>query len=454
MTAMDVRPGTADEFARTPPHDRGAEEIVLGSMMLSADAIADVGAVIKPGDHYLPAHQLIHEAILDLYGRSQATDVVTVADLMAKQGTLMRIGGGTVLTDCIAAVPTAAMGGHYARIVKEHAVKRGLIDVGTRVVQLAYAGEGEAAWLASQAQQMMEAVTTPAVSSDLSDIDELLVEVLTQLERQDERGLSTPWADLDKSIAGFAPEELVIIAARTGVGKSMSGLNIAAHVALRLGLPVAFFTMEMSRQEVMLRLISAEGRVPLTSLLRRELTEAHWDRVNDAREKIQGAPLAIDDSPYCTLPHIRGRLREMSRTAPPAIAIVDHMLLMSSTGKSENRQVEVAGFSRGLKLIAGEFGIPVVALSQLNRNPEHRTNKKPQLSDLRESGAQEQDASLVLLLHREDMGGAETDRVGEIDFIVAKNRNGPESVVTLAFQGEYARCVNMKRLHLVPGSHP
>jgi len=433
---------TATDFDRTPPHHIEAEQCALGGMLLSADAIADVTEIITPADHYRPAHQVIHEAILAVQERGEPVDAVTVADLLARQGDLMRAGGGPYLHTLIASVPSAANAGYHARIVRERAILRRLIEAGTRVAQLGYEGAGEAADIAARAQQMVENAAAPLRASSLQDLDDLLYEVIGSLEHKAERGIPTPWADLNDLIGGLAPGELVLMAARAGVGKSIGCLGIAAHAALRLHLPVLFASMEMTRQEIMLRLIAAEGRVPLTALVTREMTSYHWDRVDAARKRIEGAPLVIDDTPGCSLAHLRSRLRAMARTAPAALLVVDYLQLLTEPARSENRQAAVAALSRGLKLLAGEQHIPVVAAAQLNRQPEHRHDRRPQASDLRESGALEADASVVVLLHRPDMHDPESGRAGEIDFIVDKNRSGPRDTVTLFFQGDYARCVD------------
>ena len=433
------------DFERTPPNDEQAEQRTLGGMLLSADAIADVGQILAPWDHYLPAHQVVHEAILELADAGKPVDAVTVADLLAKRGDLMRVGGGPYLHDLIASVPTAANAGFYARIVRGHAIVRRMIEAGTRIVQLGYDGHGEPEELAERARKTLDDAMASHRVDGVQDLDDLLVEVLDSLERCEQRAVGSPWPDLNELINGVTPGEMDVLAGRPGTGKSLAALNWAADISLRRRLPAVVFTMEMSRHEVMMRLISAEGRVPLYALLRRQLTDEHWDRVNRAKDAIMGSPLVIDDTPGCSLAHIRARLRVMARNVPPALVVVDYLQLLTGAGRSENRQAEVAGFSRGLKLIAGEYGVPVLAISQLNRAPTHRSDRRPELSDLRESGAIENDASIVMLLHREDTNGQETERSGVIDFIVAKNRNMPPGLVSLAFQGEYARCVSVSK---------
>lgn len=449
MSLTEAAPAVSD-FGRTPPHDLAAERATLGAMLVSRDAIADVRPIIAAGDHWRGAHQIVHETILELDDEGKPADWVTVVNLLRGRQMLERVGGVNVIHDLVQAVPVAVAAAYYARIVRDCATFRRAIEAGTRIVQAAYEGDNDAEALAERARTWVDAIPASAAEDEACPLDDLLLEVIESLEHEEARGLMTPWSDLNMLLNGLAPGEMDVLAARPGTGKSVAGLNIAAHAAIRLGVPSVIFSMEMSRQEIMMRLISSEGRVPLWSLMHRDLTEEYWHRVRRAQQIIMGAPLVIDDTPGCSLAHIRSRLRQMSRTRPAGLAVVDYLQLLTGTGRSENRQTEVSGFSRGLKRIAGEFSVPVLAISQLNRMSAHRSDRTPELSDLRESGAIENDASIVILMHREDTNGQESPRCGEVDFIVAKNRNGPPATVTLAFQGEFARCVGMARDDVPP----
>ncbi len=433
------------EFDRIPPHDLGAEQCVLGGMLMSRDAIYDVAGTITAGDHYRPAHQIIHEAIMSLHAAGEPVDAVTVSNLLIKRGELAQAGGGTYLHTILAAVPTAASAGYYARIVRDRAVLRRLVEAGTRAVQLGYAADGDAGELVGRARAELDAVDAPLGSGPAEPLDQLFADVYESLSKQEPRGVLTPWADVNELTGGFGPGEMIVIAASTGIGKSVTGLGVAAHAALRLGVPSVLFSMEMPRQEIMMRLISAEARVPLWNMMRRQLTDDDWRRITAVRAEIVDAPLSIEYVPVCTVEHIGARLREMSRDRPAGLAVVDYLQLMTSHGRHENRQVEVAGFAKGLQILAGQHAIPVLALSQLNRNPAHRGERRPELSDIRESGAIEQAASMVVLLYREDADNRESPRAGEIDLIFAKNRNGPPATITAAFQGHYARIMDMSR---------
>ena len=442
MTAADLAAQNGS-FNQLPPHDLDAERCVLGSMLLSATAIADVRPAIGPGDHYRPAHQIVHEAILRLDDAGDPVDPVTVADHLGQRKELPKIGGLTTLHDLIAAVPSAASAGYYAGIVRRHAICRRAIEAGTRITQLGWAGTEDAEAVAELARLEADAILPPSAAGGVQDIGELFYEVLTSLESQEARGLPTPWADINDAIPGLAPGELVVIGASSGTGKSIAGLGICAHAALRLGIPSVIFTMEMTRREVMLRLIAGEARVPLHNLQHRRLSDDDWHRIKNVQDRITAAPLVIDDSPAMSVATIRSRLREMARSPAAGLAVVDYLTLLRDPEGAENRQNAVASNARALKHIAGEFGIPVVAAAQLNRDMERRSDKRPQPSDLRDSAEIEHAASAIILLYREDVHGEETPRAGEIDFIVGKNRNGSPCTVTLAFQGAFARCTDL-----------
>ena len=430
---------------RTPPHDLDAERCCLGGMMLSRDAIGDVRPVISPADHYRPAHQIVHEAILTLDDAGEPADAITVADALGKAGNLGRIGNADYLHTLIASVPLAESAAYYARIIARHAVSRRAIEAGTRIAQLGYAGTEDPEDIAGQARTAADAILPPAGTGGVQDIGELFYEVIGSLDSEAPRGLPTPWADINHAVPGMAPGEFIAIGASSGVGKSIVGLGICAYLSLRLGVPTVIFTMEMTRHEVMLRLISAQSSVPMWNLTHRSLSDHDWHRIKNVQDRITASPLVIDDSPAMSVPSINGRLREMQRTTPAALAFVDYVGLLRDPAGAENRQNAVGMNARALKHTATEFGIPVIGACQLNRQMELRSDKRPQVSDIRDSAEIEHAASVIILLYREDVHGEETPRAGEIDFIVPKNRNGPPCQVTLAFQGAYARCAGLSR---------
>jgi replicative DNA helicase len=592
-------PQRGEEFERMPPHDVAAEQCVLGGMLLSKDAISDVIEVIRPTDHYRPAHQLVHEAILDLYARGEPADPITVANELTRRGELTRIGGAPYLHTLIASVPTAANAGYYARIVRERAILRRLVEAGTRIVQFGYAGDGDADEMVDRAQAEVYAVTDRRISEDYHPLSEIMPAALEEIEAIGAHGggisgVPTGFSDLDALTNGLHSGQMVVIAARPAVGKALAldtplptpdgwttmgevqvgdylldadgkptrvvaatgvlqgrpcyevefsdgtviiadenhqwltwpradasappmvnttgkiagspqhhavavthtadlpagasqdtrwrfitelrpvfprpvrcvqvdnenelylagrgmipthnsalALDFARSAAIRHGLPTVVFSLEMGRNEITMRLLSAEARVPMHIMRTGQMSDDDWGRLAKRMSEVADAPLFIDDSPNMSLMEIRAKCRRLKQRHDLKLVIIDYLQLMSSPKRVESRQQEVSEMSRSLKLLAKELEVPVIALSQLNRGPEQRQDKKPMLSDLRESGSIEQDADVVILLHREDAYERESPRAGEADLIVAKHRNGPTATVTVAFQGHYSRFVDM-----------
>jgi replicative DNA helicase len=437
-----------EEFERTPPHDLAAEQCVLGGMMLSKDAISDVLEIIRPQDHYRPAHQIVHEVILDLYGRGEPADAVTVAAELTKRGDIGRMGGAPYLHTLIASVPTAANAGYYARIVRERALLRRLVEVGTRIVQLGYSGDGDADDLVDRAEAEVYGVTERRVSDDYLPLSEIMPGALDEIEAIGSRGgaltgVPTGFADLDALTNGLHPGQMIIIAARPALGKSTLALDLARAASVKHGLTSVMFSLEMSRNEITMRLLSAEARVPLHSMRTGQMSDEDWTRLARRMSEVVNAPLFIDDSPNMSMMEIRAKCRRLKQRNDLRLVIIDYLQLMTSPKRVENRQQEVSDMSRSLKLLAKELNVPVIAVAQLNRGPEQRTDKRPLLADLRESGSIEQDSDVVILLHREDAYERESPRAGEADFIVAKHRNGPTATVTVAFQGHFSRFVDM-----------
>ncbi|PZS10489.1 MAG: replicative DNA helicase [Acidimicrobiales bacterium] len=421
-------------------------------MLLSKDAIADVVEVLRVGDFYRPAHATIFDAIIDLYGRGEPADPVTIAAALADRGELMRVGGAPYLHTLISQVPTAANAAYYARIVAERAMLRRLVEAGTRIVQLGYGaarqGGGDVDDVVDRAQQAVYDVTDRRTSSDYTPLAELLQPAMDEIETIGAHGgvmsgVPTSFADLDALTNGLHPGQLIVVAARPGLGKSTMALDVVRSATIKHNLPAAIFSLEMSKIEITMRLLSAEARVPLHHLRSGRLSEDEWTKLARRIGEVSEAPLFIDDSPNMTMMEIRAKARRLKQRHDLRLIVLDYLQLMSSAKRVESRQQEVAELSRGLKLLAKELEVPVIAVSQLNRGPEQRTDKRPQLSDLRESGSIEQDSDVVILLHRDDYYEKESARAGEADFIVAKHRNGPTDVITVAFQGHFSRFVDM-----------
>jgi replicative DNA helicase len=587
----------SEDFGRQPPQDLAAEQSVLGGMLLSKDAIADVLEKLRPGDFYRPAHQNVYDAVLDLYGRGEPADAVTVAAELDRRGLLRRVGGAPYLHTLISMVPTAANAGYYAEIVAEKALLRRLVEAGTRVVQYGYAGaEGaDVAEVVDRAQAEIYDVTDRRLSEDFVPLEDLLQPTMDEIDAIASngglaRGVPTGFNELDEVTNGLHPGQMVILAARPGVGKALAldtplptptgwttmgdvavgdrllgadgaptrvvaatevmlgrpcyevefsdgttivadadhqwptgygirttgllrgGLDTiaaagsivrygerprattlmapvlqvdavqpvrsvpvrcvevdnAAHLYLAgrgmipthnstLGLDFmrscsiknrmasVIFSLEMSKSEIVMRLLSAEAKIKLADMRSGRMSDDDWTRLARRMSEISEAPLYIDDSPNLTMMEIRAKARRLRQRADLRLIVVDYLQLMTSGKKFESRQVEVSEFSRHLKLLAKELEVPVVAISQLNRGPEQRTDKKPMLADLRESGSLEQDSDVVILLHRPDAFERDDPRGGEADLILAKHRNGPTKTVTVAHQLHLSRFANMAR---------
>ncbi|MEY8013628.1 replicative DNA helicase [Mycobacterium servetii] len=394
----DLAPGAesappSEDFGRQPPQDLAAEQSVLGGMLLSKDAIADVLERLRPGDFYRPAHQNVYDAILDLYGRGEPADAVTVAAELDRRGLLRRIGGAPYLHTLISTVPTAANAGYYAGIVAEKALLRRLVEAGTRVVQYGYAGaEGaDVAEIVDRAQAEIYDVAERRMSEDFVPLEDLLQPTMDEIDAIASnggvaRGVPTGFTELDEVTNGLHPGQMIIVAARPGVGKSTLGLDFMRSCSIKHRMASVIFSLEMSKSEIVMRLLSAEAKIKLADMRSGRMSDDDWTRLARRMSEISEAPLYIDDSPNLTMMEIRAKARRLRQKANLKLVVVDYLQLMTSGKKVESRQIEVSEFSRHLKLLAKELEVPVVAISQLNRGPEQRTDKKPMLSDLRESG--------------------------------------------------------------------
>ncbi|MBU8813911.1 replicative DNA helicase [Mycolicibacterium goodii] len=445
-------PPPSEDFGRQPPQDMAAEQSVLGGMLLSKDAIADVLERLRPGDFYRPAHQNVYDAILDLYGRGEPADAVTVAAELDRRGLLRRIGGAPYLHTLISTVPTAANAGFYAGIVAEKALLRRLVEAGTRVVQYGYAGAdgADVSDVVDRAQAEIYDVTERRASEDFVPLEDLLQPTMDEIDAIASqggisRGVPTGYIDFDEHTGGFTPGQMICIAARPGVGKSTMGLDILRHCSIAQRLPSVIFSLEMSKSEIVMRLLSAEAKVRLDAMRSGRMSDDDWVRMAKRMGEISEAPLYIDDSPNLTMMEIRAKARRLKQKTGLRLVVIDYLQLMTSPGKRfENRQTEVSDFSRQIKLMAKELDLPVVAISQLNRGPEQRADKMPQISDLRESGSIEQDCDTVILLHRPDAFDRDSPRVGEVDMIGAKFRSARAPyTVTLANRLHLSHFANM-----------
>jgi replicative DNA helicase len=432
---------TAEEVRRTrpervPPHNIEAEESVLGAMMLSGEAIATVVEAVKADDFYRPAHQRLFGAILSVYSRGEPVDAITVVEELKREHLLEGIGGPLYVYNLVESVPTPASAGYYARIVADNALLRRLIEAASRIKSRAYEVPEDPRKAADEAEGLIYAVSRGDETEQVVSLHELVDESMAALEHIQQRdsafaGVPTGFVDLDSLLSGLQKSNLIVIAARPGVGKSSFVTNVARNVAVDAGAPVAMFSLEMSRFEIGMRLLCAEARVAWEKVRSGRVATEEWTRIVEAAEVLHEAPLFIVDSGNVTIVDIRAKARRLKSKQGLGLIIVDYLQLMSSHMRTENRQQEIAEVSRSLKLLAKELEVPVIAVSQLNRNPESRADKRPQLSDLRESGAIEQDSDIVMFIHREDTDDPTVK--GKADIIVAKHRNGPTQTVPLTF---------------------
>jgi replicative DNA helicase len=448
----------ADDFERIPPQDLDAEQSVLGGMLLSKDAVDEVAEILTGAAFYKPAHETIYTAILDLYARGEPADPITVSNWLDKAGTLDKVGGATYVHHLVQAVPTAANAEYYAEIVHEHAQLRGLVGAGTQIVQLGYGGRGDIEAVKDQASAILTTALAERETQQITPIGDDYDAYLDELENRknagDVTGIPTGFADLDMLTHGLHPGQVIIVAARPAMGKSTLAVDFARSAAIRHTRPSAFFSLEMSRRELQDRILSAEARIALHRIRSGQLTDDDWTRAARRLPDITAAPLYIDDTASTTVTQIKARCRRLQQRHGLDLIVIDYLqLLTSGLRRVENRQLEVSEMSRNLKLLAKDLGVPVVVLSQLNRGPEQRTDKKPVLSDLRESGSLEQDADVVILLHRDDAYDKESARSGEVDLIIAKHRNGPTATVTVANQLHYSRFADMTAQDETPVPH-
>ncbi|MBH5300917.1 replicative DNA helicase [Corynebacterium silvaticum] len=437
---------------RQPPHDVEAEQGVLGAMLLSPQTVIEIVEVLTPEDFYRPAHQLIYSAMIDLFSDNKEIDPVIVAARLDRNNDLERVGGAPYLHTLISSVPTAANARYYAEIVAEKALLRQLVDAGTRVVQLGYEGtEGaEIESVIDLAQQEVFKVNQKGSAEDYTVLGDIIGPTMEELDDISAHGglamgVPTGFIDLDNLTNGLHGGQMIIVAARPGVGKSTLALDFVRSCAIKNEKAAVIFSLEMSKSEIAMRLISAEAEVRLSDMRSGKLDDAAWSKLAIRVGQIEQAPIFIDDSANLTMMEIRSKARKLKQKYDLQMIVVDYLQLMSSGRRVESRQQEVSEFSRQLKLLAKELDVPLIAISQLNRGPESRTDKRPQLADLRESGSLEQDADMVMLLYRPDSQDKENERAGEADIILAKHRGGPIDTVQVAHQLHYSRFVDMAR---------
>lgn len=431
---------------RIPPQSVEAEQSVLGAMLIEKEAIIKVMEILKPEDFYRESHRVIYQAVLSLANRSEAVDIITVTEQLRKDDKLEAVGGISYVTSLANAIPTAANVGHHARIVEEKALLRGLITTATHIAGMGYDANEEVEQILDQAEKMILGVSGRKAGPGFTPIREIISKAMTKIEELYQSkggitGLPTGFKDLDRLTSGLQPSDLILVAARPSMGKTAFTLNIAQHVALREKKAVAFFSLEMSKEQLVQRMICAEAAIDSAKLRIGDLADSDWPKLVNACNRLYEAPLFIDDTAGITAAQMRSKARRLKIEHGLRLIVIDYLQLMqgSSSKNSENRQQEISEISRSLKALARELNVPIIALSQLSRSVEARQSKKPLLSDLRESGSLEQDADIVSFLYREDYYNPETDNKNITEVIIAKHRNGPVDTVRLFFHKQFTR---------------
>lgn len=445
MSTLHASPTTL-----VPPQNIEAEEAVLGAMLLSETAIGTVTELIDASYYYRGSHGTIHRACLGLWSKGEPVDAITLANELEERGELETIGGAARVAELAALVSATANVEHYARIVKETATLRGLINAGQEIARLGRERLGETAELVDRAEQIIFDLSQQRVTGDFAHIGPLLTESFERITKLyeagvDVTGIPSGFRDLDRLTSGFQPGNLVILAARPSMGKSALALCMAANLGVRDAMPVALFTLEMSKAEVTQRLMCSEAKVESDRVRSGKLTQEDWPRLTAACDKLMKAPIYVDDTGSITMMELRSKARRLKAREPAlGLIIVDYLQLMTSGSTAENRVQEVSQISRNLKVLARDLDVPILALSQLSRAVEQRHDKRPILSDLRESGSIEQDADLVLFVYRDEYyNGDESDQQGLAELILAKHRNGPTDAVKLSFLRRYAKFADL-----------
>jgi replicative DNA helicase len=437
-----------------PPQNIEAEAGLLGSILLDSDALVDVADLIKSDDFYDNRHTLIYAAIMNLYEKRRPIDLLTLTDNLKDKDQIDLAGGSAYLTELTNSVPTAAHAKHYAEIVRSKALRRRLIKAGQDIGQLGYNEDEEVQQALEEAETTLFNVSQEHVKQNLVSVESILADSFDRLDELHKdkgkvRGLSTGYRDLDNVLAGLQKSDLIILAARPSMGKSTFAMNLAHHISTKQAQTVLVFSLEMSKEQLVDRLLAAEAGVDAWNIRTGNLSDSDFEKLGNAMGSLSEAQIYIDDTPSLSVMEMRTKARREQHQRPLGLIIVDYLQLMTgnSSKGSDNRVQEISEISRGLKAIAREMNVPVIALSQLSRSVENRHPQIPQLADLRESGSIEQDADVVMFIYREDYYNPETDRQNISDILIRKHRNGPTGGVELFFNPERLQFMSMDRSH-------
>lgn len=433
------------------PQSAEAELAVLAAMLFDKEAVILAHELLTPEDFYRADYKAIFESMVELLSSGKPVDTVTLRDILEKKGQFERVGGGEALAELVANVSSTATMRHYTGIMHNRALRRRLIKTGDEVIAKSLSGSEEADEILAFAEKQIFDIAQNRTSTDFVHVKDALTESILEIEDiykngQKITGIATGFSDFDAKTAGLHPANLILIAGRPSMGKSVFGLNIAQHAAIRLKIPTAYFSLEMSRMELTNRIICAEAHVEAQRLRTGQLDAADWNNIAMSIGPVSDAPLYLDDTPGISIPELRAKCRRLKLEKGLGLIVVDYLQLMTGSRRTENRQQEISDISRSLKSIAREMDAPLVALSQLSRAPEQRSDKRPILSDLRESGAIEQDADVVAFLYRDEYYNKDTDHHGIAEIILAKQRNGPTGTIELAFLGDYVKFNNLARV--------
>ncbi|HHU70068.1 MAG TPA: replicative DNA helicase [Thermoanaerobacterales bacterium] len=436
-----------DLIQRVPPQNIEAEQSVLGAMLLEKDAIVSAAEILKGEDFYKESHKKIFEVIIDIYEKNEPVDLITVTEELRKRNSLEEIGGITYITSLANSIPTAANTAYHAAIVRDKSILRKLINVSTRLVKMGYDADKNVEDILDEAERMIFEIANKRSLEGFSPVRDVVIETLDMIEELYKNkgkmtGIPTGFLDFDNMTSGFQPSDLIIIAARPSMGKTSFALNIAQYASIREKVPTAIFSLEMSKEQLVQRMLCSEAHIDSHKLRTGNLEENDWLKLARAMGPLSEAPIYIDDTPGISIMEVRAKARRLKAEKGLGLIIIDYLQLMQGRGSSENRQQEISEISRSLKALARELRVPVVALSQLSRAPEMRQDHRPILSDLRESGSQEQDSDLVVFLYRDEYYNSDTDKKNIAEVIISKQRNGPTGVVELVWLDKYTKFVN------------
>ncbi len=436
---------------RLPPQSLEAEVSVLGGILLENEALNRVLEVIREGDFYRESHRTIFSALLELYERSEPADLITLSEVLKKREEFEAVGGIEYLNSLVNSVPTAANITYYAKIIKEKSILRKLINRATEIVSQGYADSGDVDEFLDRAERSIFEISEDRVRPSFYPIKDIIKSSFKTIEKLYEKrqlitGVATGFTKLDELTSGLQPSELIIVAGRPSMGKTAFALNIAQHAAIQGGIPSAIFSLEMAKEQLALRMLCSEAKVDAHRLRGGFLSEADWPKLTRAAGNLSEAPIFIDDTPGLTALEMRAKSRRLKAERKLGLVIVDYLQLMRGRAASDTREQEISDISRSLKALAKELTVPVIALSQLNRRVEERGDKRPQLADLRESGAIEQDADVIIFLYREEIYNRSENNKGKAEIIIGKQRNGPTDKFELAFLDRYTCFENLSAI--------